>query len=148
VALFNLEEGNANGGKRPTFLGTRGACEDISDSMASFYSTIILPSLFFLAIAPGTRGETASWYGEWHRGRPMANGQPFDPDKFICASRRYPMGTRLLVRSGYWSVVVVVTDYGPARWTKRDIDLSRAAFRRLAGLEIGLLDVSIQRVPR
>src|SRR6185436_14813375 len=39
----------------------------------------------------------ASWYGEAHRGRLMANGQRFDPDKLTAASWFYPLGTKVRV---------------------------------------------------
>lgn len=90
----------------------------------------------------------ASWYGEDHRGRLMANGQPFDPDALTCASWFYPLGTRLSVkRLGSRRVVTVtVTDRGPARRLVRRgraIDLSKAAFNRLANLDWGLVRVGI-----
>ena len=39
----------------------------------------------------------ASWYGEDHRGRLMANGKKFNPDKLTAASWFYPLGTRVRV---------------------------------------------------
>ena len=39
----------------------------------------------------------ASWYGEDHRGKLMANGKRFDPDKPTAASWFYPLGTRVRV---------------------------------------------------
>ena len=48
----------------------------------------------------------ASWYGEDHRGKLMANGRPFDPDALTCATWDHPFGTRLKVTtmSGIWVV--------------------------------------------
>jgi rare lipoprotein A len=90
----------------------------------------------------------ASWYGEDHRGKAMANGQPFDPDKLTCASWHHPLGTRLKVVHGDRSVLVTVTDRGPNKRLKgRIIDLSRAAFKRLAPLEKGLIRVTVSRQP-
>jgi len=89
---------------------------------------------------------TASWYGEEHRGKLMANGRPFNPDALTAASWFHPLGTRLRVMSGDSSVVVTITDRGPARRLVRQgrvIDLSAAAFRRLAGPELGLVEVMI-----
>jgi rare lipoprotein A len=88
----------------------------------------------------------ASWYGAELAGRPMANGRPFDPGKLTCASWFYPFGTRLKVTAGSRSVVVTVTDRGPAPKLVRQgriIDLSRAAFSRLAPLRQGLVQVRI-----
>ena len=92
-------------------------------------------SVVLLAIqaieASGVRG-VASWYGEKYRGKIMANGQPFNPEKLTCASNHYLLGTRLLVQSGRKKVQVVVTDRGPDLKLNRQLDLSRAAFQKLA----------------
>lgn len=93
---------------------------------------------------------TASWYGWEHAGRPMADGRPFDPRALTCASWFHPLGTRLRVTSGASSVVVTVTDRGPHRRLVRQgrvIDLSLAAFEKLAGKELGLVAVTIQTIP-
>lgn len=101
------------------------------------------------AAQPATRG-IASWYGEEHRGRPMANRQPFDPDRLTCASWFYPLGTWLVVERTDGlpgRVVVQVTDRGPHRRLVRAgriVDLSRAAFARIEGLEMGLCEVRVQ----
>lgn len=88
----------------------------------------------------------ASWYGDEHRGRLMANGRPFNPDAMTAASWSYPLGTRVRVISGAHSVVVTITDRGPA-WRLvrqgRIIDLSRAAFARLADTKVGLIHVFV-----
>jgi rare lipoprotein A len=115
--------------------------------------------LFFagtsLAVAgnPPKQG-LASWYGEEHRGRLMANGKRFDPDKAIAASWFYPLGTKVRVTvkstSGRRrSVEVTVTDRGPAPGLVRGgriIDLGRAAFKRIAHPDLGLVAVSVQAV--
>jgi rare lipoprotein A len=96
----------------------------------------------------------ASWYGEPLRGRFMANGRQFDPDKLTAASWYYPLGTRVRVSlrtRGLPSrtVVVTITDRGPAPELVREgriIDLSRAAFRRIGRLETGLLPVRVEAV--
>ena len=104
----------------------------------------------------------ASWYGEDHRGKLMANGQRFDPDKLTAASWFYPLGTRVRVSlrndpgvlnpQPQRSVVVTITDRGPAHRLVRGgriIDLSHAVFRRLAEPELGLVDVvvSLEALP-
>lgn len=90
--------------------------------------------------------DTASWYGNELRGHLMANGKPFNPDNLTAASWAYPLGTTLRVTSGSNSVIVKITDRGPAkRLVKqgRTIDLSRAAFAKLANPDLGLITVSI-----
>lgn len=97
------------------------------------------------------KGE-ASWYGESHRGKLMANGRPFNPDKLTAASWFYPLGTTVKVslkdrRGMTRSTVVKITDRGPARRLVaegRIIDLSRAAFKRLANADLGLIPVVVQ----
>ena len=95
---------------------------------------------------------TASWYGEAHRGRLMANGKKFNPDKLTAASWFYPLGTKVRVtfkssQRQSRSVLVKITDRGPAYDLVRDgraIDLSEAAFRQLASPEVGLVPVKIE----
>jgi len=96
----------------------------------------------------------ASWYGEEHRGKLMANGKPFVPEKLTAASWFYPLGTKVRVttRSAagtYRSVLVSITDRGPAPDLVRDgriIDLSQAAFGKLAAHRSGLVAVNVQPV--
>ncbi|MCB1126215.1 MAG: septal ring lytic transglycosylase RlpA family lipoprotein [Verrucomicrobiae bacterium] len=102
-------------------------------------------NLFGASSATGT----ASWYGDELKGRPMANGQPFDPNRLTCASWFYDFGTRLHVQYERRYVVVVVTDRGPAKNLVRQgriIDLSRAAFARLAPLGKGVIRVKLTRL--
>ncbi len=96
----------------------------------------------------------ASWYGEAHRGKLMANGKRFDPDKLTAASWFYPLGTRLRVTIAHpslprRSLLVTVTDRGPAQDLVRGgriIDLARGAFKRLAPTDLGLVAVVIQPI--
>lgn len=102
--------------------------------------------------APRSALTTASWYGEEHRGRLMSNLRPFNPDALTCASWQHPIGTRLKISRADgipFHVIVTVTDRGPHRRLVRDgraIDLSRAAFARLEGLEMGLVAVRVERL--
>jgi rare lipoprotein A len=101
----------------------------------------------------------ASWYGESHRGKFMANGKKFDPDKLTAASWFYPFGTRVRVTlasttrepqtSPPRSVVVTITDRGPARRLVREgriIDLAEAAFAKLAPTRLGLIPIELSPV--
>lgn len=99
------------------------------------------------SLRPGTITGRASFYGKEHRGRPMANGAPFDPEAMTAAGWDWPLGTRLLVTHGERSVVVLLTDRGPARKLRargRVLDLSRAAFARLAPLSAGVIEVRVR----
>jgi rare lipoprotein A len=94
----------------------------------------------------------ASWYGEEHRGRLMANGKRFNPDKLTAASWFYPLGSKVRVtlncnNPNSRSVLVTITDRGPAKELVRDgriIDLTHAAFKRLGHPAIGLVAVTVE----
>jgi rare lipoprotein A len=95
---------------------------------------------------------TASWYGEDHRGRLMANGKRFNPDRLTAASWFYPLGTKVRVtlnanRLYPRSVLVTITDRGPAKDLVRDgriIDLTHEAFKRLGRPKVGLVAVTVE----
>jgi rare lipoprotein A len=115
-----------------------------------------------LSVAAGSSNTGfASWYGEEHRGKLMANGKKFDPDAFTAASWFYPLGTKLRVTvvsrspalveklQAPTSVLVTVTDRGPAKHFVRDgriIDLSHASFKRLVDPKLGLVAVAVEPV--
>jgi rare lipoprotein A len=78
----------------------------------------------------------------------MANGQQFDPNNLTAASWFFALGTKIVVSHANRSVVVEITDRGPAKrllQEGRKIDLSRAAFAKLANPDLGLIDVSVRR---
>jgi rare lipoprotein A len=120
-------------------------------------------AILLLSVLSSAEGKTtpsnfssgqASWYGEAHRGRVMANGKKFDPDKLTAASWFYPLGAQVkVVRQvpgrPLRSVLVTITDRGPARdlvENGRVIDLTHAAFKRLGNPDVGLLPVVLRRV--
>lgn len=75
----------------------------------------------------------------------MANGQRFDRWRYTCASRRYSLGTLLMVRYPRLGtfVVVRVTDRGP--WIKgRVLDLSEKAAATLGLKSRGVDTVTIE----
>ena len=104
---------------------------------------------------PQSQQGLASWYGEEHRGKLMANGHKFDPDKLTAASWFYPLGTRVRVTVNSpefeaRSVTVTVTDRGPAKRLVeqgRVIDLARAAFEKIAHPDLGLINVVVEPLP-
>ncbi|MGI8551357.1 MAG: SH3 domain-containing protein [Dehalococcoidia bacterium] len=93
---------------------------------------------------------TASYYGiddSASPGRLMACGGPFDPLNPAAASTNdWPCGTHLRI-SGLdgRSVTVTVTDHGqyPAHW----VDLTYAAFARLADHRAGTIQVTVEVLP-
>lgn len=84
-----------------------------------------------------------TWYQD---GSLTANGEKFNPNKLTAATWDYPFGTILLVQRHNKSVLVRVNDRGPRRDIYQNgthLDLSRAAFARLAPLEVGRMQVKI-----
>lgn len=89
----------------------------------------------------------ASWYSRSDKNinERTANGEKFNDRQMTCASWNYPFGEKLVVintMNGKW-VVCRVNDRGPAKRLRREIDLTRSAFRRIANPKRGLLYVSI-----
>ena len=78
----------------------------------------------------------------------MANGQRFNPDKLTGASWFYDLGTKVVITHVNRSVIIEITDRGPAKRLLREgrtIDLSRAAFGKLADPNLGLIDVTVRK---
>jgi peptidoglycan lytic transglycosylase len=90
--------------------------------------------------------DVASWYGEWHHGRPTASGKPFDRTALTAAHRSLPLGTCLEVTNlgNDRRVWVRVNDRGPYV-PGRTIDLSQRAAAELGMVDEGLARVRIHR---
>lgn len=91
----------------------------------------------------------ASFYGKHYwQGRKMANGKPFDYRKMTAALWFLPLGTQVRITNleNGKSVVVEVTDRGPAHSLHRVADLSQAAAEALDYTQKGLTTVLIQPV--
>jgi rare lipoprotein A len=87
----------------------------------------------------------ASFYGEDHRGRLMANQEPFNPDELTAASPWLPFGSKWRVTriSTGQSVTVRITDRGPNMRLGRGLDLSRAAAEAIGMIHKGVVRVTI-----
>ena len=108
----------------------------------SFFAAV----LFLCSLA--CQAATCSWYS-YESGTVTASGERFNPQAMTCASWYHDFGTVLRVSHAGRSVLVRVNDRGPARRYVRQgrtIDLSRAAFARIAPLRVGLITVKIERV--
>ena len=92
----------------------------------------------------------ASWYSESdpYINTHTASGEIFNEERHTCASWHYPFGTLLRVTnlSNERSVVCRVNDRGPAKRLGRIIDLTKAAFSKIAPLGRGLVRVSVTPV--
>lgn len=103
-----------------------------------------------IGIASGAAGAKDGWrisgvaayYSKDYRGL-TASGELYDPNKFTCAHRTLPFGTRVLVTDlrTRRSVVVTVNDRGPFN-KGREIDLSLAAAKVLHMIDRGLMKVT------
>lgn len=105
--------------------------------------------LFMFLISQIIFAKTASWYGKGFEGKMTASGYIFSSKQLTCASNRYPFGTVLKVtnKENGESVVVVVTDRGSfTEKYGREIDLSKKAFKKIADLDEGLIQVDIKVV--
>jgi rare lipoprotein A len=91
----------------------------------------------------------ASYYGKGYwQGRKMANGEPFDYHKLTAACWFLPLGSRARIvnlENGK-SVVVTITDRGPAHNLRRAIDLSQSAAETLDFVGKGTAKVLIQPI--
>jgi rare lipoprotein A len=100
-------------------------------------------SLLMIApsVSAGNVVKSATYYSDWFVGRKMANGKRFHQHTMVAAHPTYRLGTRLRVRYKKRSVVVVVTDR-----CRCSIDLSKAAFRKLAPLRKGRIRVRVSKL--
>lgn len=113
-------------------------------------AVLALVAVFALLLAHRVHAASAraSWYGApgEYLSRRTASGERFNPHALTAAHRSLPFGTRLRVSYRGRSVIVRVNDRGPARWTGRALDLSRAAAAVLGLTRAGVGRVSIERL--
>jgi rare lipoprotein A len=90
----------------------------------------------------------ASWYSQNDPGILLttANMERFDDSLLTCAVWDLPFNTILKVTNAENGkfVLVRVNDRGPAKRLNRAIDLTRQAFSKIADLDKGLIDVSVE----
>jgi len=88
----------------------------------------------------------ASWYSTVESGKRTASGENLDDNAMTCAAWGWPFGTWLWVEHEGKRIKVRVNDRGPARRLYargRIIDLTKGAFRKLAPLSEGLIQVRV-----
>lgn len=87
----------------------------------------------------------ASYYAKKFHGNKTSNGEKFSIYEMTAAHRTLPFGTMIKVTNtdNNKSVVVRINDRGPFTKSKI-IDLSPAAFEKLANLSKGVLNVKIE----
>jgi rare lipoprotein A len=84
----------------------------------------------------------ASWYGEWHHGKLMANGEPFDLEAATVAHKDLDLGTWVLLVYKDKAVVAEVTDRGPYI-DGRDLDVSHGIAEKLGFVEDGVVELDM-----
>ncbi len=86
----------------------------------------------------------ATYYGENFHGNVTFSGEKFDMNKMTAASNHFPIGTKLKVtnKENGKSVIVRINDKGAM--SKYTIDLSKGAFKRIAELKTGIIDVKVK----
>lgn len=102
-----------------------------------FFGTMIFMTVNFPHAANATCGMT-SWYGT-ESGTRTASGQRFNPEGLTAAHRSLPFNSVLTVTYAGRSIKVRVNDRGPAKWTHRDLDLSKGAARALGMVKTGVV---------
>ena len=87
-----------------------------------------------------------SWYGGSGErlNTHTANGDRFNPSDRTCAHRTLPFGTRIQVTFRGHSTICRVNDRGPAKWTGRDLDLTRSAADDIGIISMGVAPVSVR----
>ena len=106
------------------------------------------PAAFSASPEPAKLSARASYYHEPQRVACPGWGR-FDRHALTTASRSHPCGTRLrLWRGARGPVDVVVNDFGPAKWTRRDLDLSERAGQLLGLVGPGHGIVEYQVLPK
>lgn len=102
--------------------------------------------------APSCRGQWmhASWYGKEScvnkSNCRTANGERYTGADLTAAHRTYAFGTKLRVTYNGHTAVVRVNDRGPAKWTGRDLDLSKAAAQKVGIYAPGVGKVCVEKV--
>ncbi len=112
----------------------------------SRFMVIMLLMLFMGSTMPQTG--TASFYGPESRGRPTASGERFYPSAMTAAHKSLPFGAWVRIQASGQSprfVDVRINDRGPFI-RGRELDLSPAAFKRLAPLSRGVVNVKYWRI--
>jgi rare lipoprotein A len=89
---------------------------------------------------------TCTWYGSAFHGNYTKSGEVFDKDKLTCASNHFKLGTKLKITNieNGKSVIVRVNDTGAFK--DKNIDLSEGAFKRIANLKLGRIEIKVKKV--
>ncbi|MDO8968893.1 septal ring lytic transglycosylase RlpA family protein [Algoriphagus sp.] len=111
--------------------------------LLGFWASVAEAQVDSLFIQKGT----ASYYGRKFHGKRTFSGEVFSMDSLTAAHKRLPMGTlvRVINQKNDLAVVVRINDRLPS-YSKRQIDISRAAATRIEMIQDGLAKVRIEAV--
>ena len=115
--------------------------------MIGFFSSANGQHIERAAVAHYGQGRTvrSSWYGGGERlARHTASGAVFRPGGLTVAHRSLPFGTRVRLHHNGRSVIAVVNDRGPAKWTGRELDVSRGTASALGFLSQGTANLRME----
>lgn len=89
---------------------------------------------------------TCTWYGDSFHGNLTKSGEIFDKNKLTAASNHFPIGTRLKIinKENKKSVIVRINDTGSFK--DKNIDLSEGAFKKIADLKQGRIEIIVKKV--
>ena len=110
------------------------------------YTPVVICTLLVLTVTAAQarpHSDLASFYSS---GRVTASGEKFDKAALKAAHLSLPFGSIVKVvnkRNGK-SVVVEINDRGPAKWTRRTIDLTRGAARVIGMVKRGVVPVRLE----
>lgn len=105
---------------------------------------ILVAALVFLAMS--VQASNVTYYGDKFHGRKTASGEKFNQNAMTCASNKHAFGTYLKVTNSAngKSVVCRVNDRGGFSKYGVSVDLSKAAFSKIASLAKGRVRAVIE----
>nr|WP_314493993.1 septal ring lytic transglycosylase RlpA family protein [uncultured Chryseobacterium sp.] len=89
----------------------------------------------------------ASYYHDKFNGKKTASGEVFNNSKLTAAHRTLPFGTEIKVTNlnNGEEVIVTINDRGPFH-SSRALDMSKAAFDEIGGIQKGIIPVEYEIV--
>lgn len=117
-------------------------------SIRALLCTIAIGTLSGCATTEVISAPSSKVRASWYRDHKTASGELYNRNALTAAHLSAPMNSVFRVthaRNGR-SVIVRINDRGPARWTKRGIDLSERAASDLGMLVEGVADVHLSRI--
>jgi rare lipoprotein A len=106
---------------------------------------LVFVSLIFISAGKHTEFK-ATWYGKPFHGRLTRSGEIYDMNKMTCATKWFPLGTRLKVINPENKKYVIVKVNDTKKYNNTLLDLSKKAFSKLSDLEVGVINVKVVKL--